>query len=137
MVFGLVESRHRRKILYFRSSGKAVWSRARAVNLARRAGARKAENHREGHSMRGSSSETEVREDWGSQQLQAMWCAWKICCMGRVLTDEAGKISSIQSGCVYSVYLLPWCQAQSLSGSRGSINVSSLGMKDSQGLDQK
>ena len=66
-----------------------------------------------------------------------MWCAWKICCMGRVLTDEAGKISSIHSGCVYSVHLLPWCQAQSLLGSGGSINVSSLGMKDSQELDQE
>lgn len=89
------------------------------------------------HSGRGSSAETEVREDWGSQRLQAMWCGWKICCMWRVLTDGAGEISSVQSGCVYSVQLLPRRRAQSLSGSRGSINVGSVGMKDRQGLDQE
>ena len=132
-----VQTQRKDPWLYFRSSRKTEWSRARAVSLAGRAGARKAENHGGGHSRRGSSSETEVREDWGSLQLQAMWWAWKICCMGRVLTDEAGKISSIQSGCVYSVHHPPWRLAQSLSGSKGSINVSSLGMKDSQGLDQE
>lgn len=46
------------------------------------------------------------------------------------------KVSSTQSGRVYSVHLFPQCLAQSLSGSRGSINTGSLRMKDRQGLDR-
>ena len=134
-----MELRHRGKVLDSTSGvqGRLHGTVLCAACLEGRVGAGKAEDPRGGHSGRGSSAGTEVREDCGSQRLQAMWCGWKICCMRRVLTDGAGKISSIQSGCVYSVRLLPRRLAQSLSGSRGSINVGSVGMKDRQGLDQE
>lgn len=54
-----------------------------AQSLEGKVGASRAEDHSGRRSRKGNRAETEVRADWGGQQLRTMWCGWNICCVGK------------------------------------------------------
>lgn len=88
-------------------------------------------------SSRGNSTDTEVRGDWAGRPFGAVRYGRTVWLRVEAVHRRRWKDD------FRSVWVSPHCRPpspclpQSLSGSRDSGDVSSLGMKDRQGLDQK